>query len=97
MEQTSQLQRFSVWLQLKDKPHSPSFQILFKCAACNFLAHHPPLLLALETAMHCVPAAVPGFSKHLALPYATCGLRFPLRPITGYCGSEDVLLLQASH
>ncbi len=37
MEQTSQLQRFSVWLQLKDRPHSPTFQVLFKYVACNML------------------------------------------------------------
>ena len=37
MEHTSQMQRFSVWLQLKDKAHSPTFQIMFKYVACNML------------------------------------------------------------
>ncbi len=38
MEHTSQLQRFTVWLQLKDKPHSPTFQVLFKYVACNTIS-----------------------------------------------------------
>ena len=30
LEHTSQLQRFSVWLQLKDKARGPTFHVLFK-------------------------------------------------------------------
>ena len=30
LEHTSQLQRFSVWLQPKDKARSPTFHVLFK-------------------------------------------------------------------
>lgn len=58
MEQTSQLQRFSVWLQLKDKAHSPTFQILFKYVACDIMSRCPLLLLALEMAIDSVTPAV---------------------------------------
>ena len=51
MEQTSQLQRFSVWLQLKDNAHSPTFQMLFKYASCMLLLLPQFVILILAIAV----------------------------------------------